>query len=142
YVDQGCFVKGKEAEAMKTTSGGDKLTREDCDWIEINEEEFEQRVKDFLAAKTIDVDGETKDVSKIEPYAVRVFSANCVSFGDYGTMEGTVYKKQANGSWVKDAAKTKANLLGLGVSRGFVKFSAENGNWGFARWYDNAGGAE
>ena len=142
YVDQGCFAKSVDAVAMKDESSGDKLSKEDCDWIETNEDEFEQRVKDFLAAKSVDIDGESKDVDKIEPYAARVFSANAVSYGDYGTSAGKVYKKQADGSWMVDEGQTQATRSTLGVSRGFVTFAAENGNWGFARWYDNAGGAE
>ena len=46
-----------------------------------------------------------------------------------------------------DDEKTKNNRLGLGVSRPWNKFEDQVrkgfGNcWGFARWYDNAGGAE
>jgi hypothetical protein len=142
YVDQGCFAKGTDAVAMKDTSSGDKLTAEDCDWIETNEEEFEQRVKDFLASKTVDVDGESKDIDKITPFAARVFSSNSVTHGDYGTSKGQIYKKQPDGSWTADAAETEEHRLALGVSRGFVTFADENGGFGFARFYDNAGGAE
>jgi hypothetical protein len=85
--------------------------------------------------------------------AARVFSANCVAFDKYGTASGAVYERKTDtdGSsadhWIRNDEKTKSNRLGLGVSRPWNKFESQVrkgfGNcWGFARWYDNAGGAE
>jgi N-acetyl-anhydromuramyl-L-alanine amidase AmpD len=141
YVDQGCFARSRDPDVMKDANGGDKLTARDCDWIEQNELEFQQRVKDFLALKSIEVDGEAKDVDKVTPYAARVFSANAVSYANHGTSSGKVHTR-TDDDWLEDAPMTAQSELSLGISRGFVKFESENGNWGFARWYDNAGGAE
>ena len=80
-----------------------------------------------------------------------MFSANCVSYDKYGTASGVVYERKTDGKtaddWVRNNEKTKNNRLGLGVSRPWGKFEDQVrkgfGNcWGFARWYDNAGGAE
>src|SRR5207302_5497703 len=107
---------------------------------------FEARLKAFLEGKSINFEGKDYDVKKIDAYAARVFSANCVAWEKWATATGVVHEKQADGSWVPDQARTKSNKLGLGISRPWGPFSHQvrNGenHWGFCRWYDNAGGGD
>ena len=152
YVDQSDFVRGDHADPQpQYVKGGYKLTKDDCLWVEQNESLFEARLQAFLEAKRLELEGKDYEVTKIKPVAVRVFSANCVSFDKYSTASGVVYERKTDGAtaedWVRNDEKTKSNRLGLGVSRPWSKFAdqstkAHGNSWGFARWYDNAGGAE
>jgi len=154
YVDQSDFVRGDQPDAQpQSVASGYKLKKEDCVWVEQNEPLFEARLQAFLQAKKLEFEGKDYDVEKIKPVAARVFSANCVSYDKYGTASGVVYEKKADtkgdkaDDWVRNEEKTKNNRLGLGVSRPWGKFEDQVrkgfGNcWGFARWYENAGGAE
>jgi len=154
YVDQSDFVRGDQPDAQpQSVASGYKLKKEDCVWVEQNEPLFEARLQAFLQAKKLEFEGKDYDVEKIKPVAARVFSANCVSYDKYGTASGVVYEKKPDtkgdkaDDWVRNEEKTKNNRLGLGVSRPWGKFEDQVrkgfGNcWGFARWYDNAGGAE
>ena len=142
YCDQSDFVRGPRPQLQDSdVNGGYKLTREDTTWVELHEEEFEARLKAFLGAKSFDFDGD-KDVDSIKAVKVRVFSANAVQWGKYGTNCGKVYAKQDDGTWAVDEGQTQMSRLSLGISRGWTSFAAEKaGGWWFARWYDNAGGA-
>jgi hypothetical protein len=152
YVDQSDFVRGDPADPQpQYVKGGYKLTKDDCLWVEQNESLFEARLQAFLEAKKLELEGKDYEVAKIKPVAVRVFSANCVSYEKYSTASGVVYERKTDGAtaddWVRNEEKTKNNRLGLGVSRPWSKFAdqstkAHGNSWGFARWYDNAGGAE
>ena len=142
YVDQSDFARGDHPQPQPKDEGGYKMTRDDCAWIEAHEEDFEARLKAFLEAKTIQVDGEDKEVVRIRPLACRVFSANAQSFGKWGTSTGEVYGLE-NGAWVLDEGQTKLSRMNLGISRGWSAFSKNvhekfGKSWGFARWYDNA----
>ena len=140
YCDQSDFVKGEQPNLQdQDVNGGYKLTKDDCVWVELHEEEFEARLKAFLTAKSLDHDGD-KDVESIKAIKVRVFSANAVQWGSYGTNCGKVYKKGADGTWTVDESQTSMSKLSLGISRGWTSFAKEDA-WWFARWYDNAGGA-
>jgi hypothetical protein len=105
----------------------------------------------FLKADQLEFEGKDCDVAQIKPFAVRVFSANCVSYDNYSTASGVVYECKTDGKtaedWVRNDEKTQKNRLRLGVSRPWSKFEAHatkahGRSWGFARWYDNAGGAD
>ncbi|HYS10485.1 MAG TPA: N-acetylmuramoyl-L-alanine amidase [Myxococcales bacterium] len=160
YVDQSDLVRGDHPDpnAQDRERSGYKMTREDCLWVEQNEALFEARLQAFLDGKQMEFDGKDYEVTKIEAHAVRVFSSNCVSFTTrekqprtFKTANGVVYEHKTSppgtDEWVRDDERTKNNRLGLGVSRPWSKFADHvdkaNGNcWGFARWFDNAGGAE
>ncbi len=151
YVDQSDFARFDHADPKAQDTGGYKMTKDDCLWVEQNEATFEARLQAFLGGDKLEFEGKDYDVAKIKPHSVRVFSANCVAFDKYGTASGVVYERQTDGKtaddWVKNDTKTKNNWLGLGVSRPWTTFASqvkkEYGNcWGFARWYDNAGGSE
>ena len=146
YVDQSDFARGENPQPqLKDDRGqGYKLTGDDCLWVEANEAEFESRLTHFLTSKTLAVEGDEKEIVKIKPVYARVFSANAASKpGVRGTNCGEIYDF-ADGEWVKNDAATKESWLGLGIARGWVPFAwniDEKGgrNWGFARFYDNAG---
>ena len=141
YIDQSDFVKVERPELKDTDENIDnKIGKDDCTFIEMHEEDFEARVKNFVTAKSWDCEGD-KDVVSIKAVKVRVFSANACNYGVYGTNCGKVYKKGDDGTWSVDEGQTQMSRLSLGISRGWVSFAKEKGNWGFARWYDNAGGA-
>ncbi|MFN2550215.1 MAG: N-acetylmuramoyl-L-alanine amidase [Myxococcales bacterium] len=154
YVDQSDFARGDHPQphAGPARTGGYKMTREDCLFVEQNEELFEARLKAFLDLKTLEYDGKDYDVTKITPVGARVFSANCMAWQKYGTARGVIYSKAdgTDGSnpehWIEEATMTKQNKLGLGISRGWGLFADNyrdgSGCFGFARWYDNAGGAD
>ena len=146
YVDQSDFVRGEGplAQLSNDTGQGYRMTKADCEWAEANEAEFESRLTHFLEGKTLQVDGEEKEIVKIKPVATRVFSANAwAQPGIRGTDCGTLYDWK-DGSWIRNDAETRDSRLGLGISRGWTPFSRNidkdgNRNWGFARFYDNAG---
>jgi len=152
YVDQSDFVRGDQPDPQaQSGQRGYKLTKDDCTWVEQNESLFEARLQAFLGAKTLEFEGKDSEVASIKPVSARVFSANCVAFDKYGTASGVVYERKTDGKaaddWVRNDEKTKNNRLGLGVSRPWGNFADQVrkgfGNcWGFARWYDNAGGAD
>jgi N-acetyl-anhydromuramyl-L-alanine amidase AmpD len=151
FVDQSDFVRGDQPDPKPEDKGGYKMTNEDCLWVEANEGLFEARLQAFLKAEKLEFEGKDYEVAKIKPLAARVFSANCVAYDKYGTASGVVYEKRTDGKtaddWVRNEEKTQNNRLGLGVSRPWNAFSGQVrkgfGNcWGFARWYDNAGGAD
>ena len=152
YVDQSDFVRGDHPDAQpESRNGGYKMTKDDCLWLEQNEGLFEARLQAFLGARKLEFEGKDSDVDRIKPVAARVFSANCVASDKFGTANGAVYERKSDGKtaddWVRNDEKTKSNRLGLGVSRPWNKFEDQVrkgfGNcWGFARWYDNAGGAD
>lgn len=154
YVDQSDFAKneGPQAQEHNDSKAGYKLTRDDCDWMEANEAEFESRLTHFLTAKSIAIDGVDHEITKITPISARVFSANASSSHKMidgksvavkGTLNGEVYNSDDGNTWTKDDSYTRLSWLGLGVSRGWVPFSQNISGgqrfWGFARWYDNAG---
>ena len=145
-----------ERPVLTWSAGKDapKLSKEELEWLEQHEPEFEKRIADFLAAKSLTVDGEDHEVEKIEVDAAQEFSANAVSYyakGEekhHGTAGGRVYvqakttgEKDLTGPWEYSDAETQACLLALGVSRLWVPFASKAGAWGFARWYDHAGAA-
>jgi hypothetical protein len=154
YVDQSDFVRGEHAQpqAGRPNTGGYLMTRDDCLWVEQHEEEFEARLQAFLDGKTLEFEGKDHDVSGIKAVSARVFSANCVAAGIYNTARGVVYAK-AGGTdgtkaehWEEKPDLTHSNRLYLGVSRPWGTFAAQTkgseANFGFARFYDNAGGGE
>jgi hypothetical protein len=146
YVDQSDFVRGENAQPQLTNDRGQgyKMTSADCEWVEANEAEFESRLTHFLTSKAVTVEGDDKEIVKIVPVAARVFSANAAATpGKIGTDCGIIYNF-TDGKWVRDDGATKLSRLGLGIARGWVPFAwnidkAGNRNWGFARFYDNAG---
>ena len=148
YVDQSDFARGEHAQPQAESAAGYLMTRDDCLWVEQHEEEFEARLKAFLEGTTLEFDGKDCEVSKIKAVAARVFSANCVASGDYGTARGVVYKKSGEGKtpddWTEDEGATTRARMHLGISRPWGKFKDNyrdgSGCFGFARWYDNAGG--
>jgi hypothetical protein len=154
YVDQSDFARGDHPQphAGPAKTGGYKMTREDCLWVEQNEELFEARLKAFLELKTLEYDGKDYEVTKITAIGARVFSANCMAWQKWGTARGVIYAKAdgTDGSspdhWIEDHDLTRNNKLGLGISRPWGLFADNyrdgSGCFGFARWYDNAGGAE
>jgi hypothetical protein len=147
YVDQSDFARGEHPDPQPTNKlGGHKMTKADCTWVELHEEEFEARLKHFLEGKSLDFEGKNYEIGKIEVLSARVFSANGVSFNQYATAAGVVYEKHADGSWTPHQESSKRNRLGLGISRPWMTFAGQirkdGPAWGFARWYDNAGGAE
>ncbi|HZX93570.1 MAG TPA: N-acetylmuramoyl-L-alanine amidase [Myxococcales bacterium] len=151
FVDQSDFACGDHADPKAQSAGGYKMTRKDCQWVEENEATFEARLQAFLKADKLEFEGKDYEVAKIKAVSTRVFSANCVAYDKYGTASGVVYERKTDGKtaddWVRNDEKTKNNRLGLGVSRPWNTFASQVkkgfGNcWGFARWYDNAGGAE
>jgi N-acetyl-anhydromuramyl-L-alanine amidase AmpD len=146
YCDQSDFVHGDQPELKAINApGGYKLSKKDCEWVEANEGLFLERLKNFFAAKHLELDGKDYEVQKITPVQVRVFSANAVVHGDAATMNGKIWHKGASG-WTVDAGATKTSQMNLGISRPWVSFASQRhnnyGGWGFARWFDNAGGAE
>jgi hypothetical protein len=154
YVDQSDFVRGEHAQpqAGRPNTGGYLMTRDDCLWVEQHEEEFEARLQAFLDGKTLEFEGKDHDVSGIKAVSARVFSANCVAAGIYNTARGVVYAK-AGGTdgtkaehWEEKPDLTHSNRLYLGVSRPWGTFAAQTkgseANFGFARFYDNAGGGD
>src|SRR5262249_51787395 len=132
--------------------GGYRMTKDDCLWVEQNEELFEARLKAFLDSKSLEFEGKDYEISKIQPVGARVFSANCMAWKNYGTARGVIYSRpegsdgKSPDDWTEEANMTRQNKLGLGVSRGWGLFADNyrdhSGCFGFARWYDNAGGAE
>jgi hypothetical protein len=158
YVDQSDFARGDHPQPQngKPDKGGYLMTKDDCLWVEQNEELFEARLKAFLEAKTLEFDGKDHDVSGIKTVSARVFSANCMSWTYkgvvYGTARGVVYSRIADtdGSkaehWKEEQDLTHNSRLGLGISRPWGTFAAQTkgseANYGFARWYDNAGGGD
>jgi N-acetyl-anhydromuramyl-L-alanine amidase AmpD len=148
--DQSCFARSATPVLEGwNLYGGRAATKEDCDWIEANEEEFEKRLAAFLDAKQLDLFGVTLEVKSIVPAGVSVFSGNCIhwTYGDgyeRGTAGGRIYRRPAKdktAAWEYDDAWTKKSAAALGVSRLWHDFPADN-SFGFARWFDNAGGAE
>ena len=158
YVDQSDFARGEypQPQSVTPTKGGYQLTKDDCLWIEQNEELFEARLQAFLSVKRLEFDGKDYDVAGIKAVSARVFSANCMAYEwkgvTYGTARGVVYSKIAgtDGSkpdhWKEEPGMTGNNKLGLGISRPWGTFAAQTrgseANFGFARFYDNAGGAD
>ena len=153
YVDQSDFVRGDHADPnpQYRERAGYKLTKEDCLWVEQNEALFEARLQAFLEGKQLEFEGKDHQVAAIKPVATRVFSANCISYDAFSTASGVVYQRKTDGEtaddWVRVDDKTKSNRLGLGVSRPWKTFAsqvtkAHGASWGFARWFDNAGGAD
>ena len=157
YVDQSDFARGEHPQAHggAADKGGYQMNKEDCLWVEQHEEEFEARLAAFLVTKTLEFEGKDYEVTSIKAIAARVFSANCMAWTIkgtvYGTARGVIYSQVAgtDGSkpdhWKEEPGMTKNARLGLGISRPWGLFSAQyrNGeaNFGFARFYDNAGGA-
>ena len=148
YVDQSDFVRGEHPlPQAQNTKGGYLLTKQDCEWAEANEQQFMDRVDAFLALKSIDVEGTARDVTAIQAVEVRVFSANCVCWQDSATAAGKIFKQGADGKWAFDSDHTKGAQMVLGISRPWGAFAAQitkqwGKSWGFARWYDNAGGQD
>ncbi len=145
--DQSSFARVEKGVVEKfDLHGGRDATKEDCEWIEANEPEFEKRIAAFYDAKKLELFGEELDVKSIEPVAASVFSGNAQHWSDkdgteHGTAGGKVYKKMPGGDWAYDESYTKYVANILGVSRMWSGFP-DNGAFGFARWYDNAGGGQ
>jgi hypothetical protein len=152
YVDQSDFARFDHPQPLADNKGGYLMTKEDCLWVEQNEEMFEARLKAFLEGKKLEFEGKDYDVQKVTAIAARVFSANCVAWDKWGTARGVVYQKAdgTDGSspdhWTEDKARTQQSKMRLGISRpwGQFKDNYRNGSacFGFARWFDNAGGAK
>ena len=156
YVDQSDFVRGEHPQPHDgpADKGGYQMTKDDCLWVEQHEEEFEARLQAFLGAKSLEFDCKDYDVAGIKAVAARVFSANCMAWTLkgvlYGTARGVIYSRLdgTDGSkpdhWKEEDGMTHNARLGLGISRPWGLFSAQykkgEANFGFARFYDNAGG--
>ncbi|HKC59873.1 MAG TPA: peptidoglycan DD-metalloendopeptidase family protein [Myxococcales bacterium] len=89
-VDQSSFIDAEKPKLYKVGKGDgynkspspsgidgrDPMSAKDCDWVAQNEDEFQRRIKAFLGATSLEVDGTPHAVEAIEVTAIRCFSAN------------------------------------------------------------------
>jgi len=117
YVDQGCFAKGTDAGGHEGHREREKLVAEDCNWIETNEEEFDQRIKDFLGGErrsTSTVNRRTSTRSRPLP---RESSLPTRSLTATTHQQRPDLQKQSDGSWTVDAGETASPQAGAGRLR-------------------------
>jgi len=99
-VDQSGFIDDAKPKFYKVGKGDGKtkisatgidgraaMTAKDCDWVLQNEKEFDKRIRDFMTATTLEVEGVQHPVEAIEVTAYRCFSAN----GNRGTCHSVQY---------------------------------------------------